>query len=255
MELAVDNPLRPIVPDDYRLMSEDPSGNREKLLKCLGHSFNNPDLLEEALTHPSATTRKSTRLGEGRDYDRLEFLGDRVLGLVIADHLLEIYPKADSGRLATRYNALVRRETLAQIAEEIELGPQIRFARGERNSGGSAKPALLADVCEAVIAALYLDGGLEAAARFIHRYWDKLADELTTAPKDAKTRLQELAHARSVPAPVYRETGRDGPPHAPVFTIEVEVGKLGRAKGGGSSKRAAEQIAAEELYNQIMKGA
>jgi ribonuclease III len=230
-----------------------PVKNRDNLLKCLGHSFANPDLLEEALTHPSATTRKSTRLGEGRDYDRLEFLGDRVLGLVIADHLLKAYPNADAGKLATRYNALVRRETLAIVAEEIGLGPHIRFARGERDSGGGAKPALLANACEAVIAALFLDGGLEAAAHFIHQFWDKLAEELTTAPKDAKTSLQELAHARSAPAPVYRETDRSGPPHAPVFTIEVEVGNLGTATGEGSSKRIAEQMAAETLYNKILK--
>jgi len=232
-------------------MTDGPVKNRDKLLGCLGHSFANPDLLEEALTHPSATTRKSTRLGGGQDYDRLEFLGDRVLGLVIADHLLKTYPNADSGRLATRYNALVRRETLAMVAEQIDLGAHMRFARGERDSGGSAKPALLADACEAVIAALYLDGGLDAAARFIHQYWDKLAEELTTAPKDAKTRLQELAHARNAPAPVYRETDRSGPAHAPVFTIEVQVGTMGEASGKGSSKRVAEQIAAQALYDLI----
>ena len=234
-------------------MVEKTTPNRDKLLQCLGHNFADPVLLEEALTHPSATTRKSTRLGSGRDYDRLEFLGDRVLGLVIADHLLKTYPNSDAGHLATRYNALVRRETLAMVAEEIGLGPHMRFARGERDSGGSAKPALLANACEAVIAALYLDGGLEAAAHFIHQYWDKLADELTTAPKDAKTRLQELAHARNAPAPVYRETDRAGPPHQPVFTIEVEVGKLGKASGDGSSKRAAEQMAADALYDLIEK--
>ena len=232
-------------------MSEEPDKSREGLLKCLGHMFKDPDLLEEALTHPSVTTRKSTRQGEGRDYDRLEFLGDRVLGMVIADHLLKTYPQADAGKLATRYNALVRRETLAAVAEEIGLGPHIRFARGERNSGGGAKPALLANACEAVIAALFLDGGLEVAASFIHRYWDDLADELTTAPKDPKTSLQELAHARNATPPAYRETDRSGPPHAPVFTIEVEVGNLGSASGTGSSKRAAEQIAAETLYNKI----
>ena len=228
-----------------------PAKDRGGLLKCLGHNFDNPDLLEEALTHPSVTTRKSTRLGEGRDYDRLEFLGDRVLGLVIADHLLRTYPQADAGKLATRYNALVRRETLAVVAEEIDLGLHIRFARGELNSGGSAKPALLANACEAVIAALYIDGGLEVAARFIHEYWDKHAEELTTAPKDAKTSLQELAHARHAPAPVYRETERSGPPHAPMFSIEVEVGNLGTTTGKGSSKRAAEQLAAEALYNKL----
>jgi ribonuclease-3 len=227
------------------------TGERSKLLSALGHSFANPELLDEALTHPSATTRKSTRRGEGRDYDRLEFLGDRVLGLVIADLLLKTYPQADAGRLARRYNELVRRETLADIATRIDLGQHMRFARAERDAGGGAKPALLANACEAVIAALYLDGGLEVAAAFIHRYWDTLADGLTTAPKDAKTRLQEWAHAIGAPPPVYAEVSRDGPPHEPVFTIEVSLKGIGTAEGQGSAKRTGEQAAAEILLQTI----
>lgn len=224
---------------------------QEKLLKALGHTFAQPELLEEALTHPSATTRKSTRRGEGRDYDRLEFLGDRVLGLVIADLLLKTYPQADAGRLARRYNELVRRETLAAIAKRIDLGKHIHFARAEREAGGAAKPALLANACEAVIAALYLDGGIEVAGAFIHRYWDNLADELTTAPKDAKTQLQEWAHACGKTPPEYTEISRDGPPHDPVFTIEVSVPGAGTAQGQGSSKRTSEQLAAETLLRMI----
>jgi len=223
------------------------ASGRDKLLLALGHSFARPELLDEALTHPSATTRKSTRQGEGRDYDRLEFLGDRVLGLVIADLLLKAYPEADAGRLARRYNELVRRETLADIATRIDLGRHIHFARAEREAGGGAKPALLANACEAVIAALFLDGGLEVAGAFIHRYWDNLADELTTAPKDGKTRLQEWAHACGVPPPVYSEISRDGPPHDPIFTIQVMVEGLGTAEGQGASKRISEQAAAEAL--------
>jgi len=226
-------------------------GNRDKLLKALGHQFADPKLLDEALTHPSATTRKSTRRGEGRDYDRLEFLGDRVLGLVIADLLLKSYPEADAGRLARRYNELVRRETLAEIATRIDLGRHMHFARAEREAGGGAKPALLANACEAVIAALFLDGGFEVAGAFIHRYWDTLADELTTAPKDAKTRLQEWAHACGVAAPVYTEVSRDGPPHDPAFTIEVSVGDRGSARGHGGAKRSSEQAAAEALLKTI----
>ncbi len=223
------------------------SAGREKLLATLGHQFARPELLDEALTHPSATTRKSTRSGQGRDYDRLEFLGDRVLGLVIADLLLKSYPEADAGRLARRFNELVRRETLAEIATRIDLGRYIHFARAEREAGGGAKPALLANACEAVIAALFLDGGLDVAGAFIHRYWDNLADELTTAPKDGKTRLQEWAHACGVPPPAYTEVSRDGPPHDPVFTIEVMVEGAGVADGRGNSKRISEQAAAEAL--------
>ena len=212
-------------------------------------------MLDEALTHPSATTRKSTRKstrrGEGRDYDRLEFLGDRVLGLVVADLLLKTYPGADAGRLARRYNELVRRETLADIATRIDLGRHMHFARAEREAGGGAKPALLANACEAVIAALYLDGGIEVAGAFIHRYWDNLADGLTTAPKDAKTRLQEWAHACDAPPPVYSEVSRDGPPHDPMFTIEVSVKGIGAAEGRGGAKRNSEQAAAEALLQAI----
>ena len=224
---------------------------RTKLLSALGHTFARPELLEEALTHPSATTRKSTRRGEGRDYDRLEFLGDRVLGLVIAELLLKTYPQADAGRLARRYNELVRRETLADIATRIDLGRHMRFARAERDAGGGAKPALLANACEAVIAALFLDGGLDVAGAFIHRYWDNLADDLITAPKDAKTRLQEWAHAIGSAPPVYTEMAREGPPHDPMFTIEVSLKGVGAAEGRGSAKRSSEQSAAEALLKTI----
>ncbi len=225
--------------------------DRDRLLKALGHEFGRPEFLEEALTHPSATTRKSAGRGEGRDYERLEFLGDRVLGLVIADHLLKTFPQADAGRLARRFNELVRQETLADVANRIDLGDHMWFAKAEREAGGGAKPALLANACEAVIGALFLDGGVEAAASFVHRYWDALAEELTTAPKDAKTRLQELAHARALQPPAYREVSREGPPHEPVFTIEVSVDGIGAAEGKGSAKRVAEQEAAAALFAQI----
>jgi ribonuclease-3 len=224
---------------------------RDKLLEALGHSFARPELLDEALTHPSATTRKSTRRGEGRDYDRLEFLGDRVLGLVIADLLLKAYPEADAGRLARRYNELVRRETLADVAARLDLGSHIHFAWAERAAGGGAKPALLANACEAVIAALFLDGGIKVASAFIHRYWHSRAHELTTAPKDAKTRLQEWAHAFGSPTPIYTEVSRDGPPHDPVFTMEVSIKGVGAAEGRGGAKRASEQIAAETLFQMV----
>ncbi len=236
-------------------MAAEKQRQRDRLLKALGHDFTQTELLEEALTHPSATTRKSAGRGEGRDYERLEFLGDRVLGLVIADHLLKTFPEADAGRLARRFNELVRQETLAEVANRIDLGGHMRFAKAEREAGGGAKPALLANACEAVIGALFLDGGIEAAAAFVHRYWDALAEELTTAPKDAKTRLQELAHARGLTPPAYREVGREGPPHEPVFTIEVAVEGIGTADGRGSAKRAAEQEAAAALLGQIEGGA
>lgn len=219
-----------------------------KLYVALGHSFSHPELLEEALTHPSATA------GEGRgkrNYERFEFLGDRVLGLCISELLLHRYRDEKVGQLARRHTALVRTEALTRIATKIGLGDHMNMSRGEDGSGGRDNDAILADCCEAVIAALYLDGGMEAARRFIYQYWVPLMNEAIQPPKDPKTALQEWAQGRGLPLPVYTALNQDGPAHNPVFTVQAFVRGLPRATANGRSKRAAEQAAAQLLMRLI----
>lgn len=219
-----------------------------QIIEALGHDFADPALLERALTHPSACGRKES---VSHSYERLEFLGDRVLGLVIADVLLSHFPKESEGSLAKRFVALVRREALAMVATTIGLEKHIRLAKGEEESGERDNPALQADVCEAVIAALYLDGGYDVARAFVEKYWAPLVRQDVKPPQDAKTALQEWAQARALPLPSYREVGRAGPPHAPTFVIEVSVNGLPAVTGEGTSKRKAQQEAAEALLRHI----
>lgn len=212
-------------------------------MERLGHRFAAPGLLEEALTHPSVLGRK------GRDYDRLEFLGDRVVGILVADLIYQGFPGDDAGALARRFNALVRQESLARIAGEIGLGEHLLLNRSEREGGGAGKPAILADAFEAIVAALYLDGGLEVARAFVGRVMSPLLGELATGAKDAKTALQEWAAVKAMPPPVYVVVATDGPPHAPHFTVEVVVGEH-RGRGAGPTKRGAEQAAARAVLNE-----
>ncbi|ABS64481.1 Ribonuclease III [Parvibaculum lavamentivorans DS-1] len=208
----------------------------------LAHDFKDLGLLSRALTHPSA---------DGANYQRFEFLGDRVLGLVIADWLLRDFPQADEGELAIRYNALVRKEACAEVAERIGLGACITMGAGEEKAGGRRKPAILADACEAVIAALYTDGGLQAARRFIETEWAYLVEKSSEIPQDAKTALQEWAQARGQGVPTYTLVGRSGPDHAPEFTVEVSAGKAKPLRAQGNSKRQAEQTAARALLEAL----
>jgi len=220
-------------------------GALDDLAGRLAHRFENPDLLREALTHPSAAGKPA------QSYERLEFLGDRVLALIVSDLLLARFPQEAEGALARRLAALVRRESLAEVAGNLALGDFLSLAKAEREAGASANPALLADACEAVIGALYLDGGLAAAQGFVERYWTPLLEAERTPPQDAKTALQEWAQGRALPLPAYRETRRDGPPHEPVFTIEVSVVGFPPALGEGRSKRLAEQVAAGRLLARL----
>ena len=215
----------------------------EALEHALGHRFDDPDLLRRALTHASAQGDTS--------YERLEFLGDRVLNLVIADALIVRHPKEREGALALRLNALVRKETCAEVAERIDLGAFLRMAKSEARSGGRRKRALLGDAMEAVIAAVYRDGGLMAARDSILDLWADRLDAQDEAPQDAKTRLQEWAQARNLELPRYRVTDRDGPDHEPRFTVEVTLGGDREASRTGSSKRAAEQDAAQALLDRL----
>ena len=215
--------------------------DRAALARLLGHDFRDPGLLEQALTHPSASTAARP------DNQRLEFLGDRVLGLCIAEALLEAFPGSAEGELAPRFNALVRREMLAEIAAEIGLGTHIRLGRSEATSGGRRKAAILADATEAVIAALYLDGGIGAARGFIAAHWRDRLRGLSSAPTDAKTRAQEWAQARGLEPPAYILLDRSGPDHAPVFTVGAALETGETATGRAGSKKLAEQEAATAL--------
>jgi ribonuclease-3 len=236
------------------------AGTREpldNLADILGHRFGQISFLREALYHPSATPAEGRWIAtpaEGRwihGYERLEFLGDRVLGLVMADMLLHAFPDEDEGELSRRFVSLVRREALVRVAEEIGLGAYLTLSPGEEEAGGRGSAAVLADSCEAVIAALYLDGGLDAARRFIHRHWTPLMNENATPPQDAKTALQEWAQGRGRPLPAYETVAEEGPAHEPKFTVEVRVRGLDPARGTGPSKRIAEQAAAAALLGAI----
>lgn len=217
-----------------------PPRRRDPLDRALGHEFADPRLLARALTHPSAQS------GAG-DNQRLEFLGDRVLGLVIAEQLLARHPDEAEGRLAPRLNALVRRETLAEIAGEVGLGAHLALGRSESTGGGRAKAAILADAMEAVIAAVYLDGGLEAARGVIHRHWASRLDDPGAVPVDAKSAVQEWALGRGLATPRYTLVGRDGPDHLPQFTVALEMPGAAPVTGHGRSKKQAEQQAAARM--------
>lgn len=224
-------------------------GNRspDSLAALLDHRFADPDLLCEALTHRSAAQ------GEGRRFsnERLEFLGDRVLGLVIADLVLEAFPDAPEGELARRLTALVRREALAEVAGGIGLGDFLQLSEAEARTGGRANPSLQADACEAVIGALYLDGGIEAARRFIFAHWKPLLEKAGAPLPDPKTRLQEWAQARALPLPEYRLVAETGPAHEPEFTIEVRLAGAPPTRAKAGTKRAAEQDAARAMLAAI----
>lgn len=212
----------------------------------LGHDFARPELLQRALTHGSIAS--ATR----PDNQRLEFLGDRVLGLVMAEALFAADRQATEGQLAPRYNALVRGETCADIAREIGLGEVLKLGRSEMMSGGRRKEALLADAMEAVLAAIYLDAGYQVARDVILRLWADRMENIEDDPRDAKTALQEWAQSKGMPPPVYDQTGRSGPDHAPVFEITARLadGRQAIASGAGT-KRSIEQAAAQALLDQV----
>jgi len=209
--------------------------------KKIGHRFKNKDLLTQALTHVSA-------VGEGKykvSYQRFEFLGDHVLGLVIAHLLLREFPRAQEGELSQRLSDLVRKETCAEIGVQIDLGSHIHFGKHEMQSGGRTKMTIIADACEAVIGAVYLDGGFPAATKFIEKYWRPLALAPGRELRDAKTRLQEWAQKQGLPPPAYRQVERKGPDHKPVFRVAVDVHGIVSGEGEGATKRDAQRAAAE----------
>lgn len=212
----------------------------------LFHDFADPMILAQAFVHPSVVS------GGVRSNQRLEFLGDRVLGLVVAEMLHEHYPIENEGALASRFTALVRRQALDRVARDIGFGRYLVLSRGEEENGGRDNPANLADACEAVIAAIFLDGGYQAAYRFVSHYWSVIMKEESSPPKDAKSLLQELSQAQYGMLPSYKLLDCTGPSHAPNFEIEVEVASFPTKVAKAGSKQAAEQSAAQMLLEWLI---
>jgi ribonuclease-3 len=200
-------------------------------------------LFERALTHSSRT--------DAEDYERLEFLGDRVLGLAIAAWLYELFPDEPEGKLSRRLNALVARETCAEVARALGVGTQIRLGKQARDDGATDSDNVLGDVVEALLGALYLEAGLERAVRFVREAWGERVTMQEKAPKHPKSALQEWAAANDRKPPVYSLAHRSGPHHAPRFTVEVEIAGVGAAQADGLSKQEAETEAAKALLEQL----
>jgi ribonuclease III len=236
--MADRDPVRPAVPSGPLV-----SDAAEGLFEILQHRFADPALLAAALTHASAAAARSG----GETFDRLEFLGDRVLGLVVAEMLLAAHPGEPEGPLARRFASLVRADTLASVAERIGLD---RYLHAARNGDAPHEPGVLADLCEAIIGAIYLDAGLEPARRFVESNWRPLLADARPEP-DAKTALQEWAQSLGRPAPVYETLTQAGLAHAPSFEVRVRVQGEEEAVGHGRSKRAAEQDAAARLLRRL----
>ena len=224
------------------------SGELKAFEGRLGHRFAEPELLVRAVTHSSMSSPNRD------DNQRLEFLGDRVLGLVMAEALLERDRAAQEGQLAPRFNALVRKEACADVARQIDLGKVLKLGRSEMMSGGRRKQALLGDGMEAVIAAVYRDAGFEAAREVVLRLWGKRIESVKEDARDAKTALQEWAQARGLNPPDYVETARSGPDHAPKFTIEARLADGQAESATAGSKRQAEQAAAQALLARVEAG-
>jgi ribonuclease-3 len=205
----------------------------------LGHRFADRALYVTALTHSSAAEGDAAA-----DNERLEFLGDRVLGLILVEELYRRLGSAREGELARRLNALVRKETCAEVARALGVAEAMRAGRSVRRRALAESANVLGDTCEALIGAIYLDGGLEAARRMVLDQWRPFLDRPAAGRKDPKTTLQEWALARALPVPSYRETGREGPDHSPAFAVMVEVEGHEPASGTGRAKRQAEQAAA-----------
>ena len=225
--------------------------------RLLGHAFARPELLAEALTHPSALgsmkqgRRRVRRGAPPKNYERLEWLGDRVLNLAIADLLWQRFPEEPEGHLTVRYANLVNEQSLAKIAQEIGLGPHLASSPSGSAAGIATHPAVLADACEAVIAAVYLDGGFSAAVALVQRLWAPLIDAMTTLPRSAKTQLQEWSQGRGLGFPEYVVVDTSGPPHALQFTVDAKVTGFPAMSSTASSKQRAEEQAAERLLQTL----
>ncbi len=226
------------------------AADRHPLESALGHRFTQPDLLERALTHRSVTGTRKGGAGPVRAVDtneRLEFLGDRVLGLAVAEALSERFPEADEGELAHRLAALVAEPTLVAVASELGLGAHVKASVGHAES---AVDTILADACEAIVGAIHVDAGLDAARKFVKSRWQGRLEMAKAPPKDSKSALQEWAQGQGLPLPEYREVERTGPDHAPRFTVAVTVAGFAEERGEGKSKQLAETLAATAFLNR-----
>ena len=222
-----------------------PARKFKELEARVGYQFKSRDLLKKALTH--ASVRQVS--GKRRDNERLEFLGDRVLGLTIAELLSEAYPASNEGDLAKLYNRLVRGGTCAAVARELDLGPFLVLSEAEAESGGREKETILADACEALLGAIFLEAGYDVAREVVRVHWgSRLGSASPADASDAKSFLQEWAQGQGLDLPSYVEIDRQGPDHAPRFTSEVRIKGRKPARGEGASKRAAEQAAATALF-------
>ena len=220
-------------------------GEYSELYDILGYEFKDSSLLREALTHPS--------LEGAPNYQRMEFVGDRVLGLAIAAWMYELYPGIDEGGLASRHTNLVRREACTTVGNDIGLGRFIHMAKSSEDTGGRNRDTILSDTCEAVIGAIYLDSGYRAAEKFIRSKWIDQANNVKGADRDAKTRLQEMVQATGRPTPSYTTIDKSGPDHEPTFTIVVRVKDEGEEQATGQSKREAEKQAATLMLSRLEK--
>lgn len=216
----------------------------KKLEKLISYQFADRSLLKAALTHASIQARQRKGVD---DNERLEFLGDRVLGLSISALLIRTFPEAREGDLARRYNRLVRRKMCAEVAGDVGLGPFLILSAGEERSGGRKKSTILANAMEALLGAIFLDGGYDEADRVVQFLWQRKLMLDGAVQLDAKTALQEWAQGRGFALPVYTTLDRKGPDHKPMFVTEVVVDGVGSGRGEGASKRAAEQRAAQAL--------
>jgi ribonuclease-3 len=227
-----------------RRRAKAPHGEDLPIEAALGFVFKDKSLLACALTHASVRATGLSQI----DNERLEFLGDRVLGLVIAELLIEAFPGSQEGELARRYNQLVRRETCAAVAAEIGLGSHLVLSEAEEESGGRQKTTILADACEALLGAAFLDRGFVSSRALVRRLWrSRIGSATERVMPDAKSALQEWAQGSGLPLPHYSVVARKGPDHAPQFTAEVRVGRSSPVQGEGASKRLAEQAAATSM--------
>lgn len=215
--------------------------NWQELEEILGYSFKNRALLKQALMHSSYTSKIS------ENYERLEFLGDRVLGLAIASLLYKIFPNEPEGSLSQRHTGLVNKDRVSEVALSLQLQKFVIVANEEIRENEN----VMCDVCEAVIGAIFMDGGCEGAVNFVNSHWKELIDKNVAPPKDSKTCLQELAHELSLGTPLYRVTGREGSEHEPIFHIEVSFSDGKAAQGQGRNKKLAEQEAATRMLKKL----
>ncbi len=223
--------------------------DRTALEDRIGYKFADKALLERALTHISALSGGPQN--RGGSYQRLEFLGDHVLGLVISDMLYRAFPKANEGELSRRLADLVRKETCAEVARAMDLGPALKLGNSESHAGGRLRATILADVCESLVGAVFIDGGYQEADKLVERFWKARMLKPLRPLRDPKTILQEWAQARGLPTPAYRELARTGPHHDPEFRVAVVLPDRPPAEGVGSSKRSAEQAAAAAMLTRV----